>query len=51
LLDTIRSCSGEKIKLSLTSPLGSMNIQPASEEYKENGIDEIFMLLPVRTKD
>ena len=51
LLDTIRSCSGEKIKLSLTSPLGSMNIQPASEEYRENGIDEIFMLLPVRTKD
>ena len=51
LLDSVRSCSGEKIRLMLTSPLGSMNIEPESDEYRENGIEELFMLLPVRTKD
>ena len=51
LLDSVRSCSGEKVRLMLTSPLGSMNIEPDSDEYKENGIEELFMLLPVRTKD
>ena len=51
LLDSVRSCSGGRIKLMLSSPLGSMNIEPASDEYKENGIEELFMLLPVRTKD
>lgn len=51
LLDTVRSCSSPTLKLSLTSPLSSMNIQPASDEYREYGIEEIFMLLPVRTKD
>ena len=51
LLDSVRSCSGEKIKLMLSSPLGSMNIVPDSDEYAENGIEELFMLLPVRTKD
>ena len=51
LIDSIRSCSGKKIRLSLSTPLSSMNIEPNSDEYKENGIEEIFMLLPVRTKD
>ena len=51
LLDSVRSCSGEKVRLMLSSPLGSMNIEPDSDEYKENGIEELFMLLPVRTKD
>ena len=51
LLDSVRSCSGERIRLMLTSPLGSMNIEPDSDEYRENGIEELFMLLPVRTKD
>jgi DNA polymerase-3 subunit beta len=51
LLDSVRACSGEQITLSLSTPLGSMNITPTSEEYLENGIEELFMLLPVRTKD
>ena len=51
LLDSVRSCSGEKVRLMLSSPLGSMNIEPDSDEYKENGVEELFMLLPVRTKD
>lgn len=51
LIDGIRACSGKEVKLTLSSPLGSMNIEPESSEYKENGIEELFMLLPVRTKD
>ena len=51
LLDSVRSCSGEKVRLMLSTPLGSMNIEPDSDEYKENVIEELFMLLPVRTKD
>ena len=51
LIDSIRSCSGKKLLLTLSSPLNSMNIEPYESEYKENGIDELFMLLPVRTKE
>ena len=49
LIDSVRSCSGEKIRLSLSSPLTSMNIEPVLDE--ESDTEEIFMLLPVRTKD
>ena len=48
LIDSVRSCTGEKIRLSLSSPLTSMNIQPVDSE---DGSDDIFMLLPVRTKE
>ncbi len=49
LMDSIKACDSEKILLNLSSPLTSMNIQPADEGDEVN--DEIFMLLPVRTKD
>lgn len=48
LIDSVKACSDEKIVLSMSSPLTSMNIQPAVEE---EGEEEIFMLLPVRMKD
>ncbi|MBO5939514.1 MAG: DNA polymerase III subunit beta [Clostridia bacterium] len=48
LIDSVKACSDEKIILSMSSPLTSMNIQPAVEE---EGEEEIFMLLPVRMKD
>lgn len=48
LIDSVKACSDEKIVLSMSSPLTSMNIQPALEE---EGEEEIFMLLPVRMKD
>jgi len=48
LIDSVKACSEEKIVLSMSSPLTSMNIQPAVEE---EGEEEIFMLLPVRMKD
>lgn len=48
LIDSVRSCSGEKIRLSLSSPLTSMNIQPIDSD---DGSEDVFMLLPVRTKE
>ena len=48
LINSVRACNSEKIKISLSSHLSSLNIVPA--EPKE-GIDEVFMLLPVRLKD
>lgn len=48
LIDSVRACSADSITLSMSSPLTSMNIEPA--EAKE-GEEEIFMLLPVRMKD
>ncbi len=51
LIDSMRSCSGDKVEMKLSSPLASMNILPVGKSYEENGIDEFYMLLPVRTKD
>lgn len=48
LMDSIRSCDTEKIKLSISSPLTSMNIEPVGED---DGIEELYMLLPVRMKE
>ena len=48
LINSVRACNSERIKLSLSSHLSSLNIVPA--EAKE-GIEEVFMLLPVRLKD
>ena len=49
LIDSIKACQGDAITLSLSSPLTSMNIEPVGSD--DNGKEEIFMLLPVRTKD
>ncbi|MBE6667922.1 MAG: DNA polymerase III subunit beta [Ruminococcaceae bacterium] len=48
LIDSIRSCGGERVILSMSSPLTSMNIEPADVD---GDCEEIFMLLPVRMKD
>jgi DNA polymerase-3 subunit beta len=48
LMDSLKACDSENVLLSLSSPLMSMNIQPADEDEAN---EEIFMLLPVRTKD
>ena len=50
LIDSVRACDAEKIKLSMSSALTSMNIEP-SDESSEEGKEEIFMLLPVRMKE
>jgi len=48
LIDSIRACDSDRIKISLSSALTSINIEPAEAE---DGVEEIFMILPVRMKD
>ncbi len=48
LIDSIRACDSETVRLSMSSPLTSMNIEPADEKEEK---DELFMLLPVRMKE
>ena len=48
LIDSVRACSYEDIKISMTSAFSSINIEPADAKEGES---ELFMLLPVRTKD
>ena len=45
LIDSIRAGTAETIKISLSSALTSINIEPA---YEREGIKEQFMLLPVK---
>ena len=52
LMDCLRACTAEKIKMSLSSALASMNVEPADPETEETeGNSELFMLLPVRMKE
>lgn len=48
LIDCLRASDEEKVKLSMTSALTSINVEPA--EKKEDS-EELFMLLPVRMKE
>ena len=47
LIDSIRACRSENIKMSMSSPLMSINVEPCDDEEGS----ELFMLLPVRTRD
>ncbi|MBQ8409341.1 MAG: DNA polymerase III subunit beta [Clostridia bacterium] len=47
LIDSIRACRSDMIKISMSSPLMGINIEPCDEESGE----ELFMLLPVRMRD
>lgn len=61
LIDSIKACSDERVLLSLSSPLTSMNIEPVEGHNQrmdakkvlmgEIEEEEIFMLLPVRMKE
>lgn len=53
LMDTVRACDSDRLLIHMSSPLTSMNIKPIENaEYSEDAEkDEIFMLLPVRTKE
>ena len=50
LIDSLRACTADRIKISMTSALTSINIEPADEEMDEMD-RELFMLLPVRMKE
>ncbi len=47
LIDSVRACRSQTIKLSMSSPLMSINIEPCDDEEGS----ELFMLLPVRTRE
>lgn len=52
LIDSLRACRADMVRLSLSSPLTSINIQPVDGEGEDSfGDSELFMLLPVRMKD
>ena len=48
LIDSIRACSADRIKISMSSPLSSINIEPNDDDTV---VEDLFMLLPVRMKD
>jgi DNA polymerase-3 subunit beta len=48
LIDSLRACSADRIKVSMSSPLSSINIEPSDEDTTD---EDLFMLLPVRMKD
>ena len=48
LIDSLRACQADRVKLSMSSPLSSINIEPNDEDTAD---EDLFMLLPVRMKD
>ena len=48
LIDSLRACGAERVKISLTSALTSINIEP---EGADENVKELFMLLPVRMRE
>lgn len=48
LIDSLKSCTADEVKISLSTPLSSINIEPAEEKEE---VHELFMLLPVRMKE
>ncbi len=48
LIDSLRACDAGRVKISLSSPLSSINIEPDEDT---TATQDLFMLLPVRMKD
>ncbi len=51
LIDSLRACTADRITISMTSPLTSINIEPCDEEKNTEEASELFFLLPVRMKE
>ena len=49
LIDSVRACDCDRLRLALSSPLTSVNIEPADGENADR--EDLFMLLPVRMKE
>lgn len=47
LMESIRACGSEKMRMDLSTPLNSVNIIPLGEE---DGGEEVFFIMPVRTR-
>ncbi len=48
LMDSLRSCDSENVRLSMSSPLTGMNVEPVEAE---EGTKEIYMIQPIRMND
>ncbi|MBR3893508.1 MAG: DNA polymerase III subunit beta [Clostridia bacterium] len=48
LIDSLSATDAESVKISMTSSLTGINIEP---ENAEDGVSELFMLLPVRMRE
>ena len=48
LIDSLRACSADRVKISMSSALTSINIEPGDQDTVD---EDLFMLLPVRMKD
>lgn len=48
LIDTIRACDTKCVKVSMSSPISSINVEPVNPDEDS---EDIFMLLPVRIKE
>jgi DNA polymerase-3 subunit beta len=48
LIDSLRACNADRIKISMSTALSSINIEPNDDD---NSDEDLFMLLPVRMKD
>ena len=48
LIDSVRSCSGEKVRIELSTPLYSINIVPVDPG---DGNEDLFFMMPIRTKN
>ena len=49
LIDAVRACDANKLQISLSSPLTSINIEPG--EGKEEDTEDLFMLVPGKMKE
>lgn len=48
LIDSLRACDADRIKISMSSALSSINIEPADDDTTS---EDLFYLLPVRMKE
>ena len=49
IIDSLRACESEKVRFGLSSPLTSVNIEPAEVENTDS--EDLFMILPMRMKE
>lgn len=50
LIDSVKASGADRIKISMSSPLSSINIEPAEDDTASDA-EELYMLLPVRMKE
>ena len=48
LIDSLRACNADRVKISMSSALTSINIEPADDD---STAEDLFYLLPVRMKE